>query len=232
MAPDIAEQDPAGTPATEAEMPPEARDSFSVFEICVLFLAVVSPFLTPQLFDLSPELSRIVVAADWTVSGIFLFKFIVDLVQAESRLAFLKWGWIDLVAAIPAHPIIHSLRLIRLVRLVRAVRLISRRRSLWASLFRHRAESAFAVVLTLTVLALFGSAIVILRFEAGEGNITTAEDALWWAFVTITTVGYGDYYPVTTQGRIVASLLAVVGIGLFGVFTGWLATWLMKPFAR
>ncbi len=213
------------------ELPPDTRASVSVFEICVLILALISPFLTPQLYNLSPEIDRIVMAADWTISGIFLFKFLMDLVQAESRLAFLKWGWIDLVAAAPAHPVIHSLRLLRVIRTVRAIRMIAKHRQLAAVLFCYRAESAFAITLLLAILALFGSAIVILHFEAGQGNIQTASDAMWWAFVTVTTVGYGDYYPVTPQGRIVASLLAVVGIGLFGVCTGWLASWLVKPFS-
>ncbi len=227
----MADKDSSETTEATEDIPREVQASFSVFEIGVLILALVSPFLTPELYTHSSEISRVVTIADWTVSGIFLFKFLVDLIQAESRLAFLKWGWIDLIAAVPAHPVIHSLRLLRLIRLVRAIRTISKQRSLLASLFRHRAESAFAMIFLLSILSLFLSSVVILHFEAGKGNIKTAGDALWWAFVTITTVGYGDYYPVTPQGRIVASLLAVVGIGLFGVFTGWLATWLMKPFS-
>ncbi|MDX2322088.1 MAG: potassium channel family protein, partial [Moritella sp.] len=56
-------------------------------------------------------------------------------------------------------------------------------------------------------------------------NINTGIDALWWAFVTITTVGYGDYYPVTTGGRIIAALLMTAGVGLFGTFTGFISSW-------
>ncbi len=232
MASHVSEPDLTGDTADSADMPSDLQASFSVFEIGVLLLALISPFLSPYLYELSPEETRILIAADWVISGIFLFKFFVDLIQAESRLAFLKWGWVDLIAATPVLPFIHSLRLlrlIRLVRLIRSVRTIAQQRALLRSLFRRRAESAFATILLLTVLSLFGSALVILHFETDQGNITTAADALWWAFVTITTVGYGDYYPVTPQGRIVAALLAVVGIGLFGVFTGWLASWLMKP---
>ncbi|WP_338327313.1 potassium channel family protein [Porphyromonas gingivalis] len=55
-------------------------------------------------------------------------------------------------------------------------------------------------------------------------NITTAEDAIWWSYVTITTVGYGDKYPVTTEGRIIAMFLMTAGVGLFGTFTAYIAS--------
>ena len=68
--------------------------------------------------------------------------------------------------------------------------------------------------------------IAILQFESGAGgNITTAEDAVWWAFTTITTVGYGDRYPVTTEGRMIAVVLMSGGVSLFGLFSGFLASW-------
>lgn len=73
------------------------------------------------------------------------------------------------------------------------------------------------------------SSIAILQVETKEAsNIKTAEDALWWSYVTITTVGYGDKFPVTTEGRIIAMLLMTVGVGLFGTFTGYVASWLVE----
>jgi len=57
-----------------------------------------------------------------------------------------------------------------------------------------------------------------------NSNIKTAEDALWWAYVTITTVGYGDRFPVTTEGRLIASLLMTAGVGLFGTFAGYISS--------
>jgi len=54
-------------------------------------------------------------------------------------------------------------------------------------------------------------------------NITTSEAAVWWSFVTMSTVGYGDFYPVTTMGRLVAVIFIIIGVGLFGVVTGFLA---------
>jgi voltage-gated potassium channel len=66
----------------------------------------------------------------------------------------------------------------------------------------------------------------ILHFEVhADGNIKTADDAVWWALVTITTVGYGDRFPVTTEGRVIAVVLMFAGVGLFGTFSGFLASW-------
>ena len=72
------------------------------------------------------------------------------------------------------------------------------------------------------------SAIAILQVETDpNSNIKTAEDAIWWAYVTITTVGYGDKFPVTTEGRIIAAALMTVGVGLFGTFTGFIASFFL-----
>ena len=73
------------------------------------------------------------------------------------------------------------------------------------------------------------SSIAILNCETSpESNIKTAGDALWWSFVTITTVGYGDYYPTTIEGRIIAVLLMTTGVGLFGTFTAYVASFFFQ----
>lgn len=70
------------------------------------------------------------------------------------------------------------------------------------------------------------SSIAILQVEVDtNSNIKTSEDAIWWAYVTITTVGYGDKFPITTEGRMIVALLMTVGVGLFGTFTAYLASW-------
>jgi voltage-gated potassium channel len=70
----------------------------------------------------------------------------------------------------------------------------------------------------------------VLHFETDpESNIKSADDAVWWAFTTITTVGYGDRYPLTSEGRFTAVILMCAGVGLFGTFSGFLAAWLIGP---
>jgi voltage-gated potassium channel len=96
-------------------------------------------------------------------------------------------------------------------------------------ILKNRTRGTFAAVASLSVLLLIFASISILNVETDPGsNIKTAEDALWWAFVTITTVGYGDKYPVTTEGRAIAAVLMLGGVGLFGTFTGYVASWFMQ----
>jgi voltage-gated potassium channel len=91
--------------------------------------------------------------------------------------------------------------------------------------FKRKAQGAFTTALIVAILMLLFSSIAILQVEtAPNSNITSAEDALWWAFVTITTVGYGDKFPVTTEGRVIAGFLMTTGVGLFGIFTAYVAS--------
>jgi len=94
-------------------------------------------------------------------------------------------------------------------------------------IFEHRFKATFSLVSAISfVLVTFGAIGILLLEQAQVGsNINNGVDALWWSFVTITTVGYGDYYPVTTGGRIIAALLMTAGVGLFGTFTGFISSW-------
>lgn len=87
-----------------------------------------------------------------------------------------------------------------------------------------------AAAALLALILVIGASTAILHFEvAPEANIRTAEDALWWAMATITTVGYGDRYPITTEGRVLAAMLMVAGVGLFGTLSAALAAWFLAP---
>jgi voltage-gated potassium channel len=85
------------------------------------------------------------------------------------------------------------------------------------------------IFLTIVVLEFASIFILVTERHDPDSNIKNASDALWWAYVTVTTVGYGDRYPVTNAGRIVGVLLLTIGVGLFGVLTGYLATAFLKP---
>lgn len=80
-------------------------------------------------------------------------------------------------------------------------------------------------VLVITILLIIFSSISILSVEkAPNSNIKTADDAIWWTMTTITTVGYGDRYPVTLEGRLIGIVLMVSGVGLFGTYTAYIAS--------
>ena len=81
-----------------------------------------------------------------------------------------------------------------------------------------------ALFIAITVLTFASILVLELESVVPEANIDTGDDAFWWAFVTMTMVDYGDRYPVTLWGRVVATVLMTVGVGLFGVLTSYLTT--------
>jgi voltage-gated potassium channel len=106
-------------------------------------------------------------------------------------------------------------------------------RALTHFLVGRRAESAFLASVLVTLLLLVSGSIAILEFEVpGGGNITNAEDAMWWAVSTMSTVGYGDRFPITSEGRPVAFFLMAAGVGLFGTVSGAVASWFLSPAAK
>ncbi len=100
-----------------------------------------------------------------------------------------------------------------------------------AYIVRRRAGSAVMAVAFVALLTIVCSSIAVLHLERDvpNANITTAEDALWWSAVTITTVGFGDHCPVSAGSKLVAILTMTVSVGLFGTFTAFVATWFIEP---
>ena len=167
-------------------------------------------------------------------SAIFLADFIYRLATAPSRGAyfFTQFGWADLLASLP-FPQFKVLRVFRLIRVFRLLRDIGPR-TIWRTLVRDRAGSALLVLLLMGILVLQFGSLTMLYVEQGspDANITSASDAIWYTMVTISTVGYGDQYPVTSAGRIVGALIIVIGVGIFGTFTGYLANLFLAPRAE
>lgn len=179
---------------------------------------------------LSPSTDAILDHVDDLICVVFFVDFWVNLLGTKDKLGYLKWGWIDLVSSIPMIDVARAGRLARIIRILRAFRGIRTARCLADYWMRRRADGAFFAVSLLSILLVLFSSIAILQFEtAPEGNIRTPQDALWWAFATITTVGYGDKFPVTTEGRMIAAVLMTAGVGLFGSFTGLMASWILRP---
>lgn len=196
-----------------------------------LSLYVLAALAASTFLPLSPTTHTILNYTDFAICMVFLGEFTLNLARAPDRRAFMKWGWIDLLASIPALDaarVGRAARLIRLLRLLRAFRSANR---IGGFLLRRRGEATITAAVLIALLMATFAAIAILEFEAGreKANIHTAADALWWAVATITTVGYGDRYPVTSEGRVIAAVLMTVGVGFFGIFTGLVASWFMAP---
>jgi voltage-gated potassium channel len=125
------------------------------------------------------------------------------------------------------------LRLARLSRLARITRLLrgEQKKTLVKDILDHRSQYAVFITIFLTILVLTVASVLVLQFESKspEANITTGGDALWYAIVTITTVGYGDFYPVTTAGRVTAVFIMFMGVGIIGALASILASLLVAP---
>jgi len=169
--------------------------------------------------------------ADYAVCLVFFVDFLWSLKRADDRWRyFITWGWIDLLSSLPIVGFARWGRLARVMRIFRVLRVLRATKRLATAVMNGRAENtALAAGLVALLLVTFCS-IAVLNFEDVPGaNILTPEDALWWAMTTITTVGYGDRFPVTTEGRIVAAILMSAGVALFGTLSAYLAKWFITP---
>ncbi len=182
-----------------------------------------------------PEVEAILVVVDTVFCAIFLMDFALNLKRAPSKRGYLfPQGIFDLLGSIPAigDTNVAVFRLFRLARLARIQRLTRGQgaASLARQFFANRQETAVYLITMLVILVLLFGSVFIVYTEVGapDANIGSASDAIWWAFVTITTVGYGDRFPVTDEGRVVAMLTMAVGIGIFGVVSSFLATYFMS----
>jgi voltage-gated potassium channel len=180
----------------------------------------------------SDAVDTVVIIMSGIMSAIFFADFAYRFVSAgDGRWTYFigQFGWADLVASLP----LPQVKILRLFRVFRAYRLGreygvgNMARTFWA----ERAQSALLAVLLFILLLLeFGSmAMVWAEEDASGANITSGGDSVWWAYTTITTVGYGDQFPVTAAGRVIGVLVMTGGVALFGVLTGFLANVFLAP---
>jgi voltage-gated potassium channel len=155
----------------------------------------------------------------WLIWGVFAAEFAMRLTLAQNKLKFLRTHLFDLAAVV-----LPMVRQLRVLRLITVIKLLNKK-------FEHKIRQRVSIyVAVVTVIVTFCASLAVLDVErhAEDASITTFGDALWWTLTTMSTVGYGDHYPVTGQGRLVAGLLMVGGIALLGVITGTIASWLVE----
>jgi voltage-gated potassium channel len=217
----------AGRPKKERH---ELKDiGYEIFVGAVSVLSILNLVLMYVVQDKS--LDTVLYAMNAVLTVILFIDFVYRLVTAPSRsdYFFRQFGWADLLASLP----VLELKILRVFRLVRVGRLLRENgiRVIGNRLMRNRAGSALLTLLLLGILVLeFGSLWMLALEQTAPGaNITTASDALWYVIVTISTVGYGDQFPVTTGGRILGAVIIVIGVGIFGTFTGYLANLFLAP---
>lgn len=159
---------------------------------------------------------------DTGICMVFLADWFQKLFSAQSKTAFLKWGWIDLLCSIPFTQAlwIQYHTVIRLFRSFRAVKYIH------DYFHADKGTSKFADCCIIGIAFIAFAAIGVFNCEKGvEGaNIKNLSDSLWWAAATVTTIGYGDRFPVTDIGRFIASFVMIGGVGLYASFTGFIVS--------
>ncbi|MBL8385658.1 MAG: ion transporter [Burkholderiales bacterium] len=196
----------------------------TLWQIVILALSayVLAALFVQTLWALPAEVATVLDWADNAICVVFLGDFAYHLATAPNRWTYLKWGWIDLVSSIPTLDVLRWGRTVRVLRILRVLRAVRSVRTLLAIIFERRAAGLFAATAVASFLLVVGSAIAILNLEPGT-RIRTASDALWWAFEMLISQGSGLYNPVTVEGRLVATALAVAGFVLMGAFVAGIA---------
>jgi voltage-gated potassium channel len=217
-----------------------AKERFERLEKATdLPLALLALLIVPALIleerATSTILRDVAHGINWIVWLAFCAEYIGKLWLAPDRRRYVRGAWFDLIIILLSPPFLvpdamqgaRALRVLRLLRFVRAAAVAAIGLREAAKGLRHR---SFHYVVLATAVVVGVGAIGIFAVERGQNNnIQSVGDALWWAIVTTTTVGYGDVSPVTGEGRFIAVGLMVVGIGFIGVFTATVTSFFLTP---
>lgn len=198
-----------------------------IYNIIICVLCVVS--VAFAIIDFTKGLSTVLQWIDTVIYGIFVIDYIVRFIISDSKKKFLKENVLDLIAIIPLNSAFRVFRILKFGKLLKFAR--------FTKMFRISSFSARMItkarkflntnglkyVLMLSGASILTASVGMMYFE----NMKFA-DSIWWAFVTATTVGYGDLSPSTNAGRIIASLLMLIGIGLIGSLTSTITSFFLQ----
>lgn len=194
--------------------------------ITALSMYVVVAILFDMVFDLDPRISKLIRFTDNIICLFFFIEFIYRVTTSTDRWGYLKWGWLDLVSSIPMVQSLRFARVLRIIRFIRIVRAFMGANSFIQHYFRNKAQGTlYSVAIIALMVVMLGSMSILQVENAPDSNIKSAGDALWWSYVTIMTVGYGDKYPVTPEGRIIGAIIMTVGVVLVSTMAGYVASW-------
>lgn len=196
-------------------------------DLLVALLSIISVLLVMARWlghdKLSPQTLLLLYDIDSLICYFFLVHFAYGWARAPNRMVFFKTNWFYLPGSLP---MVEQLRWARLIQLWRVYQVFKEHPNFW-TMFRHeRNETTLSGILFLFFLMLGGGAGLMYWIESGQpgSQIETPYDAFWWTLVTLSTVGYGDLVPKTEEGRFIASLLILFGVGLFGAISGFMAS--------
>jgi voltage-gated potassium channel len=185
--------------------------------LAVVFLVAYSyPAFVSQV---SGDIQNLIEIVQWICWGAFVLDLLLGIVTAESKKEYLRKHPLEIASSIL--PFLRPLRLMRVISFG------------GLAIQKVAIGRQFAITLKVAITTLFVAYISAVQITISErvvegSNIKNFGDGLWWAMTTVTTVGYGDRFPVTTEGRILAVVLMIMGISLVGVITASVAAWFVK----
>lgn len=208
----------------------ELKSRLNFWDWFVLAVAVLSLVLViaETFLTVSAATGHLLLQLDHVICAVFFTDLIIRWRREKWTAGFWRWGWLDLLAALPLGQAFRAFQAVRIYRVIRLIRVLYKFKELTQGATLN--EKLLALPGIALVMVLF-STNLILEFEphAANATIVTPGDALWWALTTVTTVGYGDTYPVTPEGRIIAGMLMLVGIALFGSMSALITSKLILP---
>lgn len=202
--------------------------NLSILEFIILSLTVYTVFsIVLQLsIEVTPEMMKLLNLFEWICSIMFLYEWGYRFKHSKEKLKFIKYNLLDFIASLPIGFLsaFKALRLLKIFQIIKVFGSISR--------FKHymRVNKVHVFKLILfsgTTLLTLISPVMILYFEESSGSINTAENSLWWTYCTLSTIGYGDLYPITTGGRIFTVCVSLGGISMFSILSGLIVNYIL-----
>lgn len=211
----------------------ESKSLLSERTSMYLMLASVV-FLIVQLVQIEEPIGLdLVELLDITICGALFVDFVYSLIMSKDRWTFLKSRWWEPFATIPmidaGNHSFFAFRVLRIMRIMRIVRLHKEVRNYMKRGNDFLQKNKVLDISSIVLMTILGGSLGFFYAEQGVNpNLKSYSDSVWWALVTVTTIGYGDIYPVTTAGRFVASLMMIIGIGCVSALTGMIAANVMR----
>ena len=221
--------------APEATARSRLSNSYELFILLLTLLSLLDmvAMLLPRM---TPATIRLLSVYDFVICLVFLCDFALRMKRASTpgSYFFHGRGWLDLLGSIPSLGLLRITALLRLARLSRLSRVLRLFKSegkgdLTKDVLANRGQYAGFITLVSAMTVVSVASVLVLQTESrvAGSNITTGGDAIWWAIVTITTVGYGDQYPITAFGRVIAVFVMFAGVGIIGALASILASLLI-----
>lgn len=208
-----------------------------IFDICLLFfiLASICVVMLDSVSSFHPRYSQLFFVLEWSFTILFTIEYLLRIIAVKKPLLYVIsfLGLVDLLAIIPMYLslflagaqsllVLRALRLLRIFRIFKLTHFLTEMSFLGAAIRSGAKKISIFMLVVIAIVVILGS--VMYLVEPAENGFTSIPESIYWAIVTITTVGYGDIAPVTPTGKFIASLIMLIGYGVIAVPTGILTT--------